>query len=311
MKLKHIDIKNVCRLVPTWAAHPIVVAKSLNDLLEQNAELLPKKWHEKLGYWIEMTPADQGKTQLRVAHPAPGEEISPIQMGALIIDTDTFQLCLPINAMLKGSDALDTMHSVYIHSLMETEGQRAYVGVTKQRWFDRMAQHKSAAAGGSMLLFHRALRQHNGRKMAHAVVLTGVDHDYAMNTEERLVDLMGLYPKGLNMIPGGFAGLKYLSSLGLTARSAQDRDAAMQQLVSAESLAGKPNPLCAARWSSDQEYVNSVICGHSFRLTVSQVRNIRMLGSAGYDAARIASVVNDSHARVNRVLRGKAYARVA
>jgi hypothetical protein len=310
VKLRHIDIPNVCRLIPTWAANPIAIAKELDKLLAQNKKLRPAKWDKKLNYWIEFTITDQGKNQVRVAEPVPGQVVNPLQIGAVILDTERFQICVPLNAMLKGADNLDGMHSLYIHTLTGADGQRTYVGLTKQRWFDRLAQHRSAANCGSNLLFHRAIRQHGENKMSHIIAMAGISYEYAMETEEKFVDKMGLYPKGLNMIPGGFAGLKYLGTLGLAARTVEERDEAMDVLVRSDSLAGKPNPLCAARWTSDQEYVNSVICGHSCRLTLSQVRNIRMLNSAGYDAARIASVVQDSAERVSNVLRGKVYSRV-
>jgi len=311
MKLSHIDIKNVCHLVPTWAANPVAVAKALDRVLQENARLRPKKWHQRLCYWIELTLSGKDVCEARVASREPGDETPPWQIGSVVIDTEQFQICVPLNAMLKGSDSLDKAHSLYAHSLIGAEGQRTYVGLTKQRWFDRLSQHKSAANNGSMLLFHRALRHHAGGKMSHVVVLSGVSYEYVMENEEKMIDMVGLYPKGLNMIPGGFAGLKYLGSLGLMARSLQERDESMQLLVSSESLVSKPNPLCAARWSSDQEYVNSVICGHSCRLTLSQVRSIRMLGSSGYETERIAAVINDSASRVKNVLSGKVYARVA
>lgn len=311
MKLKHIDIPNVCRLIPTWAANPVAIAKELDKLFSQNKGLRPSNWDEPLKYWIEFAFAPDGSQQVRVAEPLPGQAVNPLQMGAVVIDGPKFQICVPLNAMLKGSDKLDGSHSIYVHSLGVVDAQRTYIGLTKQRWFDRLAQHKSAAGCGSSLLFHRALRQNGEGKMFHIVAVAGTSYEYAMDLEEKFVDKFGLYPKGLNMIPGGFAGMKYLGSLGLAARNLNDRDDSMRKLVEAESLAGKPNPLCAARWSSDQEYVNSVICGRAGRLTVGQVRSIRMLEASGYEPPRIAEMIQDSAQRVQNVLRGKVYGRVA
>ena len=311
MKLKHIDIGNVCRLVPTWVANPVSVAKALEKTFAEKRQFRPRRWDDRLDYWVELSLDGAQVSQIRVARPQPGEEVLPLQIGAVVIDTDRFQICVPLNPMLKGADSLEGSHLVYAHSFPREGSQQTYIGLTKQRWFDRLAQHKSAAAAGSMLLFHRAIRQHADKKAAHIVCIAGLDYDYAMQMEEKLVDKWGLYPRGLNMIPGGFAGLKYLSSLGLAARSVEERDQAMDVLVRSEFLAGKANPLCAARWASDQEYVNSVICGHSMRLTISQVRNIRMLNAAGYSLPRIADVIQDSARRIKSVLDGKVYGRVA
>lgn len=204
---------------------------------------------------------------------------------------------------------------VYAHRLMvadekrRMEGPNVYLGITRRPWHERFQEHMRAAATGSQLLFHRALRVRKHGWLETAIDAVG-SYEQMMQREEEGVAEFALYPNGLNMIPGGFAGIRYLASMGLQARNAEERDARLVDLIQLPSVNGSPNPLCAARWKSDQEYVNSVICGHSGRLTLDQVRNTRMLAASGYDTPKIAGIIGDSAERVRRVLDNKRYQRV-
>ncbi|MES9981682.1 MAG: hypothetical protein ABW107_23470, partial [Candidatus Thiodiazotropha sp. 6PLUC5] len=41
-----------------------------------------------------------------------------------------------------------------------------------------------------------------------------LSYEEAMDVEEKMVERSTLYPKGLNKIPGGFAGTKFLHKMG-------------------------------------------------------------------------------------------------
>ena len=220
------------------------------------------------------------------------------------------QIELPLNPIFRGYERLAGTYSVYLHSF-QTEVPLGYVGMTKQRWFDRYAQHISSARSGSPLLFHRALCQHLTADILHKIFLCKLDHDSALEFEEEFVGMVGLYPLGLNMIPGGRAGFAYLAKIGMNARSAETRDSIVEQLAARESIDGRPNPLCAARWATDSAFVERVVCGHSGRLTVEQVHLIRIGASCGKplcDLARESSARNIR--QVRNVLAGKTYARI-
>jgi hypothetical protein len=117
--------------------------------------------------------------------------------------------------------------------------------------------------------------------------------------------------RGLNMIPGGYAGLKYLHSLGLRKTTAWDKDIVVERLPRLETIDGRPNPLCAARWQTDQNFVNKVICGHGARLTVEHVREARLMSDKGLTGFAIAASLCRSEDQIMRLLRGKTYTRVA
>jgi len=88
-----------------------------------------------------------------------------------------------------------------------------YVGITRRTWLERYRQHCNDMQRGSNLLFHRALR---GELcpigiIEHIVERAGLTEKQAMEIEEKEVEkrsLCSLHLNGLNMIPGGYAGLK-------------------------------------------------------------------------------------------------------
>ena len=310
MKLKHVNPHNVRHLIPAWAIDPFAAAKHIDELLDRflgGRRLL--HWTQNLEFWVEfIEEGDRFRT--RIAVPQPGNVLDARFQGRVHVVRGNRSIEVPLNDMLKGSPSLDGTYSVYIHAI-DSEVPLHYVGVTKNRWFDRLAQHESRARGGSPYIFHRALRDHAEKPIKHICFLTSLNRETAMKVEEEWVDLIGLYPKGMNMIPGGDAGIRYLHTLGALVRTPEERDEELDRIASVETLLGKPNPLCAARWAADQDFVNRVICGHGGRLSVDEVRAIRMLSVAGRTAREISGVLSRDAHRVSRVMKGTTYARVA
>lgn len=312
MKFKTINPHNVEHMVPSWLVDPFVFAKLLDDSLSRafasDSSLRPRAWDNKLSFYAELDfNVAPSRLRICVADESGGTNFP---LGTLWIAAGNVEVLLPINAMLKGSVDYRGTHCVYAHTIM-TECPMTYVGVTKQRWFSRFAQHRSSASRGSPYVFHAALRKHHDCKIQHRIIYDGLDFESAMNAEEEFVDAFSLYPVGLNMIPGGFAGLRYLSTLGFQAKSISERDTAIERVANRENIDGKPNPLCAARWSSDQDYVNRVICGHSGRLTLEEVRQIRLLVSFGKSVDDVSSRTGAPLLKVKQVAAGKTYGRVA
>lgn len=310
MKLKNINPQHVEHMVPSWVMNPIALAKGLDEqlsaLFEQRPKLQPKRWDKSVRFWIEVEESGD-QWLVRVVEPAGEHE--HLYCGQVVISFAGRSLVVPLNAMFKGSDRLDTSHCVYVHTIM-TECPMSYIGITKHRWFDRYAQHKSSAERGSSFVFHAALRDHADKPVQHRVLLAGLNYASALHYEEQFVADMTLYPNGLNMIPGGNAGIRYLHKLGIIARTAEERDQQIEAIAERETIGGQPNPLCAARWAADQDYVNRVICGHSGRLTVAQVRQIRLLSSFGRGAVEVSAASGASIAQVKGVVSGSVYGRV-
>lgn len=317
MKFKHIHIKNFQQLVPRWACDVFALARTLDEQLgtPEGRMLLPRGTDvfSSLGFWVEADFSSDSPEEwsMRGCTPDDGVDLC----GRLIIITKSVcgsgaQVDVPLNPLLKGYVNIEGSHSLYCHSF-QTETPIAYIGITKRPWHKRLSQHIASAKSGSRYLFHRALREHAGTAILHRVLLCELDQDQAFDLEEEFVEMMSLYPLGLNMIPGGSAGIRYLHKLGIDARNASERDKAVIDLAERETLEGRPNPLCAARWASDPDFVERVICGHSGRLTAEQVRTIRLHASFGFSAEKIKDLVGARNIRqVNGVLSEKHYSRI-
>jgi len=92
-----------------------------------------------------------------------------------------------------------------------------YVGITKRTWQIRYQEHKYHSMKGSQLLFHQALREEKCDIgiIEHCVEKAGLSENEALNLEEEEVENRSLNIKhklGLNMIPGGKAGLKFIKN---------------------------------------------------------------------------------------------------
>lgn len=307
MKLKFVNPHNVRHQIPSWAIDPFILAKEMDKLLTQYTGGRSLQWDDRHRFWFD-AKHDGDNWFFRLAEPDEGDQTD--FCGVLFIDHPDWSISVPLHELLKGAPSLDGTHSLYVHGF-GGDVPLNYFGITKQRWFDRLAQHESSARCGSPYLFHRALRDKPSEKIAHRVLLTALNYESAMGLEESWVEEFSLYPLGLNMVPGGFAGMKYLHSLGAHAKSFETRDQAIAELSTREFVNGRPNPLCASRWASDQDYANRVICGHSGRLTVDQVRSIRMLSIGGANDIRVSQLTGQALDLVRRVTSGKRYGRVA
>lgn len=112
--------------------------------------------------------------------------------------------------------------------------QMGYLGVTKRPPFTRFNEHYRDAMQGKGHLLHKtwhAISKSGARYLPNfyiAKMARSQDAIYAL--EEEFVENMTLAPNGLNAIPGGYAGIRFLHKLALLGRGVTDiasRDAAM------------------------------------------------------------------------------------
>lgn len=257
------------------------------------------------------------QTTLRVGV-APSEEISP----SIIV--------VPMAFLSPDAGTLFGKHVVYAHwfgqqqdNQLDHTNRLTYVGVTRQGWVARWKQHLSAAMGGSRYLFHKAIRDYQEKKstgsaaglsglQGHRVLHAGLPFEEAMEAEEAYVGRDTLYPNGLNMIPGGFAGMKYLAKLGgfaVTNKKWEYRHKVLKNFANHCRVKGIPNPLAAARWRDD-EYAAKVILANPRNLKRIQIDEVRYLDSLGWSTVEIADHLAIRHERVCRLLVGKTYSRI-
>lgn len=147
-------------------------------------------------------------------------------------------------------DILDKPHkdvkkgyTVYCHDFTVDGVDLSYYGITKRHWIVRLREHFS-----SPYLLGEQLRGASGwiiSKVVHA----GLSYENAMKFEEDYVGNHTLYPKGLNIIPGGFAGIRHLHKLTGKSVNFKNREVVLNEFlarkkVTSESLGwGIPLPM--------------------------------------------------------------------
>lgn len=249
----------------------------------------------------------------------------------------------PTNYLVHQPRNFVRQYAVYLHQLCNKDvytlgddnfdDTLTYIGLTKQGWQKRFSQHMSKARSGSPLLFHQALRDNyvGTRLMGHRVLTLCETEKEAMDLEEWFVKggtredfsepdifvgmdkwVFGtLYPKGLNMIPGGYAGLKVLHKMGVMKDNQPfNVDQRDNLLIEGLKRGGQANPLLAAHWN-DEDYATKVICGPEGRLQPPQIQEARTLGLLGRETSEITNIVGAKNERqIKSLLQGSTYSRI-
>lgn len=191
-----------------------------------------------------------------------------------------------------------------------------YLGVTRRNWLTRMAEHFREINSGSNKTFHRAWRNHIGRRdvvLTSQLVVDNHTFDEIMHWEEVEVDRNMEAGTSLNMIPGGFKGMRFLHEHRLTNSpviSLKERDRTIQEYQKQHPRAGIPNLLISNLWK-DNAWAEKVICGPGNRLSPEQVRSIRALDRQGLSPEEITRQVGAKNVlQVERVLSGQTYHRI-
>lgn len=228
---------------------------------------------------------------------------------------------VPLPALLYTAPSISNSYQIYMHSFNYSDtGQEVpnskYVGLTKRGWRTRWAEHVRAANSGSHYRFHQALRRLNKFvSVNHTVMSYGLSETEALNMEEQMIGYESLYPLGLNMIPGGYAGLAYLRRIGALGKNERvkvdDRQDIINRFFDRTSRKGLPNPLAAANWLN-ADYAEKVICAGENRLKPQQIRDARYFASLGQSAEEIMTQIGARNiTQVHRLIAGETYSRIA
>lgn len=137
-------------------------------------------------------------------------------------------------------------------------------------------------------------------------------YEEAMDWEEAIVDKFADDPNALNMIPGGFKGLRYLHKLGITKKAAlslEEREIAIAEYTRQNPNKGIPNPFISQLWKDDDFYIK-VIEARPKSLSREQVAKIKELHELGRSIPEIVKDVDAlNESQVKRVIDGKTYLR--
>ena len=244
----------------------------------------------------------------------------------------------PLRILLRGSKDLEGTYTVYFHALSTHEDEEfIYYGLTRRGWQIRFGEHWREQNYQTRRLFPLKIRDlvgcdtgvHIGPQLSgitSSLCSNGMTQNHAMAAEEYLVDKYSLnskHPNGLNMIPGGYAGIKALHKLRgkdgapLVSEnqknqfmSTEQREKILDGYLLQNPRVGIPNPGAAEKWKDDA-YAEAVICGPENRLNPDQVRETRYLSATGLEPEVILQKVGALNLRqVEGVLSGKHYSRI-
>ncbi|MBD2860160.1 hypothetical protein IB286_14250 [Spongiibacter sp. KMU-158] len=206
-----------------------------------------------------------------------------------------------------------------------------YIGVTRRSWQQRYKEHVYATRRGSLLRFHQALRGElfPVDSVEHQVLRAGLTESEALDIEEAEVEnrtLAANHPNGLNMIPGGKAGLQFLSTMTGKKREELDVDATLFELenVVNKSLrqpglptgTGGSNEKLKELWQNDLNYRIKVMTGNEKRLTYPQIVSARIWHASGWSMEKIHEKVcgmgdrDISFNQIKSLLEGKTYSTI-
>ncbi|MCY1282078.1 hypothetical protein D9M68_358640 [compost metagenome] len=251
-----------------------------------------------------------------------GQQRVVLHIDFHVIEGTDWSISFPVQIVMKGYPKIADAHVGYSHSitLVNDDGslgmQHFYIGISKRNWLERMGEHFREIRNGSNKTFHTAWRQYVGTKKARLhseLIVTNHTFKQIMDWEEDQVDLQKEQGNSLNMIPGGFKGLKFLHEHRLLASlnaTLEEREAAIVLHEVINPRAGIPNLLISALWK-DPDYAALVICGAEGRLSQDQVREIRALATQGISHEDIMTRVGARNIlQVRRVAEGLTYARI-
>jgi hypothetical protein len=276
-------------------------------------------------------PEDKSVNTQAVTRPFPGPALYHLVLG--YHNGVTHKIILPLQYLLKGWGSVTQGHQCYVHSISENMPPQAsgqdlaglnlrdtenyyYVGITGRNWLTRLGEHIREMASGSQRLFYMAWRERYGAPgILFTSFLDDINQTYetAMNWEEAKVDEIASDQYGLNMIPGGFKGLKLLHKARIiqnTNISLDEREHAIAEYFRQNPRKGLPNPFIAALWKNDDFYIKMIEAKEK-TLNPNQVRKIRLLGQQGMAISDIVKEVDAlSEQQVKGVLSGRNYKRV-
>ena len=202
-----------------------------------------------------------------------------------------------------------------------------YTGLTSRSWTIRFREHRQAAGSGSPLLFHRALRDalFPVAVVEHEVLRAGLTEDEALGVEEAEVEetsLFPLHPRGLNMVPGGRAGLRFLSTWWPEDRP-RPRPEQLEEAYAwgierflaggKQGSGGHDGSAISRLWQSDLDYRIRVMTGGKDRLSERQIMAGRIWHAAGWAPEKIVAHLDGidgrgaSPAQVRRLIEGRTY----
>ncbi len=308
-----------------------------HKLLQQNSQSINSPLSSDRFTWTQLNIVQVAYVATREINTQAVEFPYPnpisLHIGLELNNDLSWKVIVPLQYLLKGWGDANKGHQGYVHSItrkvprhetpdqlferqVKDQDSYYYVGITGRNWLQRLNEHVGEMHRGSRKNFHKAWRESLGMQnvqIISALRTVNMSFDEAMNWEEQEVDRISSDQYGLNMIPGGFKGLKKLHELGITSCvriSLDERERAIEEFIRRNPRKGIPNPFMKALWENDDHYLK-VIGSREKTLTPDQVRSIRALHQSGSSVEEITEKVGALHEKqVKDVLANRTYIRI-
>ena len=263
---------------------------------------------------------------------------NPLSMSGEKLAVGLKALHIPLKFLFKTTGKLEG-HQLYCHTIPKGEYSyhtenvqqyisdgrySSYIGLTGRGWVRRNQEHMTDAIRGSHYRCHQALR--NYTTSDSYLLAAGLSKDEANDLEEKWVDEYTLFPRGLNMIPGGLKGIKYLQSQGIKTRKGHTSER-NPQLVNQHyevcRTTGKRNIFEPPVWAYDDEVMSRIVLGRSDTFSKNELSRIRYLneylGSLDYSLDETQEYIledlrlttESEKRRLKLLLVGKTYSRIS
>ena len=169
---------------------------------------------------------------------------------------------VPLQALMVGWGDVAEGHQGYAHSIsfFDEDGahvieQWSYIGITSRNWLVRMEEHLQEMRSGSNKRFHAAWHTYAGDSrvmLCSELIVLNHSFDGIMAWEEEQVDIHMASGSSLNILPGGYKGLRLLHEHRLIEGlniSLEERENAISEYVRRKGgRAGVPNLFLARLW---------------------------------------------------------------
>ena len=210
-----------------------------------------------------------------------------------------------------------------------------YVGRTKRTWLERYRQHCRDMGKGSNLLFHRGLRGEicDIGVLEHIVERAGLTEKQALDIEEKEVEkrsLYSLFPNGLNMIPGGNAGLKFVHNFAKRSGYVLNKDLNTENvesmLVDIQKFSLKKHfntavmervkSILSKMWAENIFFRVNAMTSAKNRFSFDQIIAARIWHSSGWSREKILEYLKKMDSKkismdqLERLLKGETYASI-
>jgi len=353
MKSKYLDTRNCHALLPTGHGLPTMqrldeCLHQINDnnkkyrglidkLIDHNKNSINKLRGSQRHFNTRIEIAQGLNISKRTIHTqaieGPGYGAAILHVVLEYENQTTWKCIIPLQFLLKGWGDANSGYQCYIHTILHNVPRKRtfdqfiarqstdkddyyYVGITGRNWLLRLSEHLGEIHRGSRRKFYQAWRDSLGIKdvlFTSSLMDINLTYEDAMNWEEYGVDKFAYGPNGLNMIPGGFKGLKFLHEHRITGRdniTLEEREHAIQEYIRRHPRKGIPNPFISELWKDDDHYLR-VIEARDKTLSANQVRKIRVLAEMGWSVSQIKKEVNAlNDLQVKNLLAGRTYRRI-